>query len=224
MINRAIQAVLKLSNSGWNKDNVFLPASAWRCLKIRIFIGFSLCTVIVFLCLFVRLSGANAFLCPEIKRTELITVFDQQNNNMDAGENASVCSWEAVEERGTGSGASSANNSCNGDGSSKVLWVPDHAVSKCTGCSIDFWIGRRKHHCRWVLENSPYWDFLCDYYMEWSAYCCFCLQFMWEDLLFWLFRVLCAAARRKPIQSCAIVWALLSRCHHQTTSNYCLFN
>ncbi|XP_064099234.1 myotubularin-related protein 4-like isoform X3 [Macrobrachium nipponense] len=41
-------------------------------------------------------------------------------------------SWEAVEE-----------------GEARpTLWVPDHAVDACTGCSTQFWIGRRKHHCR----------------------------------------------------------------------------
>ncbi|KAK7070785.1 Myotubularin-related protein 4 [Halocaridina rubra] len=41
-------------------------------------------------------------------------------------------SWEAVEE-----------------GEARpTLWVPDHAVDACTGCSTQFWMGRRKHHCR----------------------------------------------------------------------------
>lgn len=33
--------------------------------------------------------------------------------------------------------------------SAPTLWVPDHAVSRCTGCHIEFWLGRRKHHCRY---------------------------------------------------------------------------
>lgn len=69
-----------------------------------------------------------------------------QNSIVDAVENASVCSWEAVEER---SGASSA--SMPSQSASSVLWVPDHAVTKCTGCDMGFWLGRRKHHCRWVF-------------------------------------------------------------------------
>lgn len=61
-------------------------------------------------------------------------------------ENISVCSWEAVEERsGTSSGASSSQAM-----GSSVLWVPDHAVSRCTSCQTEFWLGRRKHHCRYV--------------------------------------------------------------------------
>ncbi|XP_069945444.1 phosphatidylinositol-3,5-bisphosphate 3-phosphatase MTMR3 isoform X3 [Cherax quadricarinatus] len=41
-------------------------------------------------------------------------------------------SWEAVEE-----------------GEARpTLWVPDHAVDSCTGCNTQFWMGRRKHHCR----------------------------------------------------------------------------
>lgn len=41
-------------------------------------------------------------------------------------------SWEAVEELGP----------------APVLWVPDHAVNRCMGCDTEFWLGRRKHHCR----------------------------------------------------------------------------
>lgn len=71
----------------------------------------------------------------------------------------SVCSWEAIEERGesvlgyqvVGGGVGNGILGVVGDAPSKVLWVPDHAVSKCTGCSIEFWIGRRKHHCRLVF-------------------------------------------------------------------------
>ncbi|XP_036149001.1 myotubularin-related protein 3 isoform X4 [Monomorium pharaonis] len=42
-------------------------------------------------------------------------------------------SWEAVEESGC---------------SAPTLWVPDHAVTRCMGCNTEFWLGRRKHHCR----------------------------------------------------------------------------
>ncbi|XP_046386116.1 myotubularin-related protein 3 isoform X1 [Ischnura elegans] len=45
---------------------------------------------------------------------------------------SSEVSWEAVEEREVG----------------PTLWVPDHAVQRCTGCDNQFWLGRRKHHCR----------------------------------------------------------------------------
>ncbi|XP_057669078.1 myotubularin-related protein 3 isoform X1 [Diorhabda carinulata] len=31
----------------------------------------------------------------------------------------------------------------------RTLWVPDHAVNRCTGCDTEFWMGRRKHHCRY---------------------------------------------------------------------------
>lgn len=41
-------------------------------------------------------------------------------------------SWEALEE---------------GDART-TLWVPDHATDQCTGCNTQFWMGRRKHHCR----------------------------------------------------------------------------
>lgn len=45
---------------------------------------------------------------------------------------ASDVSWEQVDERE----------------SRVTLWVPDHVVKNCAACSEDFWIGRRKHHCR----------------------------------------------------------------------------
>ena len=41
-------------------------------------------------------------------------------------------SWEAIEELGP----------------APTLWVPDHAVNRCMGCDTEFWLGRRKHHCR----------------------------------------------------------------------------
>ena len=45
---------------------------------------------------------------------------------------ASDVSWEQVDERD----------------SRITLWVPDHVVTHCAACGGDFWIGRRKHHCR----------------------------------------------------------------------------
>jgi len=44
-------------------------------------------------------------------------------------------SWEAVEELGP----------------APTLWVPDHAVTRCMGCNTEFWLGRRKHHCRYAF-------------------------------------------------------------------------
>ncbi|XP_018323498.1 myotubularin-related protein 4 isoform X3 [Agrilus planipennis] len=48
-------------------------------------------------------------------------------------------SWEAVEDRPSMLDSSPTQT---------TLWVPDHAVSRCTGCQTQFWLGRRKHHCR----------------------------------------------------------------------------
>ncbi|CAH0548600.1 unnamed protein product [Brassicogethes aeneus] len=45
-------------------------------------------------------------------------------------------SWEAVED------------SSLLESHAQTLWVPDHAVTSCTACKIEFWMGRRKHHCR----------------------------------------------------------------------------
>lgn len=44
-------------------------------------------------------------------------------------------SWEAVEDLGP----------------APTLWVPDHAVTRCMGCNTEFWLGRRKHHCRYAF-------------------------------------------------------------------------
>lgn len=32
-------------------------------------------------------------------------------------------------------------------GAGGVLWVPDHAASRCHSCHTQFWLARRKHHC-----------------------------------------------------------------------------
>ncbi|XP_058056199.1 myotubularin-related protein 4 [Anopheles bellator] len=67
-------------------------------------------------------------------------------------ENASNCSWEAVDDRSApSSGANSSQQmqySSSGVGSTSVLWVPDHAVTRCTSCQTEFSLCRRKHHCR----------------------------------------------------------------------------
>ncbi|XP_049532953.1 uncharacterized protein LOC125949700 isoform X2 [Anopheles darlingi] len=68
-------------------------------------------------------------------------------------ENASNCSWEAVDDRSApSSGANSSQQmqySSSGVGTSaSVLWVPDHAVTRCTSCQMEFTLCRRKHHCR----------------------------------------------------------------------------
>lgn len=55
-------------------------------------------------------------------------------SHLSAGESLrSDLSWVDVEE----------SVECQG-----TLWVPDHAVSRCTGCGTAFWMGRRRHHCR----------------------------------------------------------------------------
>lgn len=30
-----------------------------------------------------------------------------------------------------------------------VQWVPDYAVKHCNKCGAEFWLGKRKHHCRY---------------------------------------------------------------------------
>ncbi|XP_077299072.1 uncharacterized protein LOC143920201 isoform X4 [Arctopsyche grandis] len=47
----------------------------------------------------------------------------------------------------------SRSGSAQGKGSSGVLWVPDHAVSRCTRCDKNFWLGKRKHHCRNAISD-----------------------------------------------------------------------
>ena len=45
-------------------------------------------------------------------------------------------SWEAIEERDA----------------KLTLWVPDHAATHCSGCHMEFWIVRRRHHCRSLVS------------------------------------------------------------------------
>ncbi|CRK95414.1 CLUMA_CG008691, isoform A [Clunio marinus] len=45
----------------------------------------------------------------------------------------SNCSWEAIDEKNP---------------AFPTLWVPDHAITRCQSCQIEFWLGRRRHHCR----------------------------------------------------------------------------
>ena len=78
-------------------------------------------------------------------------------------ENASNCSWEAVDERSAPSSGANSSQQIT----SSVLWVPDHAVSRCTTCQTEFWLGRRKHHCRscgqiFCADCSEYWAPLSD--------------------------------------------------------------
>lgn len=34
-------------------------------------------------------------------------------------------------------------------------WVPDHMASHCFNCDSEFWIAKRRHHCRWVASADP---------------------------------------------------------------------
>jgi myotubularin-related protein 3/4 len=75
-------------------------------------------------------------------------------------ENTSVCSWEAVDERSAPS--SGSNSATQQQLQQQILWVPDHAVNRCQGCQIEFWLGRRKHHCRscgniFCADCSEFW-------------------------------------------------------------------
>ncbi|XP_034951437.1 myotubularin-related protein 3 [Chelonus insularis] len=64
---------------------------------------------------------------------EIGSLPDSVGSAGDHGESLpSDMSWEAVEEIGP----------------APTLWVPDHAVNRCMGCDTQFWLGRRKHHCR----------------------------------------------------------------------------
>ncbi|KAH8303725.1 hypothetical protein KR018_008555, partial [Drosophila ironensis] len=87
-------------------------------------------------------------------------VQEHKENGSDIIENASTCSWEAVEER---SGPPSFVPALSQEKkASSVLWVPDHAVSRCSSCQTEFWLGRRKHHCRscgeiFCADCSEFW-------------------------------------------------------------------
>ncbi|KAJ8668071.1 hypothetical protein QAD02_009734 [Eretmocerus hayati] len=69
---------------------------------------------------------------PEIERVDDIGSLPDSVGSVDHGESLpSDISWEALDEPGA-----------------PTLWVPDHAVNRCMGCDTEFWLGRRKHHCR----------------------------------------------------------------------------
>lgn len=134
-------------------------------------------------------------------------------------ENESLSSWEAVEER---SGASSIKNSTYALNASSVLWVPDHAVNRCNNCKTEFWLGRRKHHCRWVkhcpiahvhhisMESAlSIYRFINKYLLLIIKSFIFLLQIVWSDFLRGLFWVLGTITRWTFIHTSAIVWTVL---------------
>ncbi|KAH8336655.1 hypothetical protein KR074_004118 [Drosophila pseudoananassae] len=96
--------------------------------------------------------------CPSCN--SIVSANMEHENGSDIVENASTCSWEAVEER---SGPPSFIPTLNQEKKpSSVLWVPDHAVSRCSSCQTEFWLGRRRHHCRscgeiFCADCSEYW-------------------------------------------------------------------
>lgn len=45
-----------------------------------------------------------------------------------------------------------------------VRWVPDHAAPMCMKCSVPFWIGRRRHHCRFV--STHLYSYSCYFMIE----------------------------------------------------------
>ncbi|EDV34820.2 uncharacterized protein Dana_GF19035, isoform B [Drosophila ananassae] len=96
--------------------------------------------------------------CPSCN--SIVSVNMEHENGSDIVENASTCSWEAVEER---SDPPSFVPTLNQEKkASSVLWVPDHAVSRCSSCQTEFWLGRRRHHCRscgeiFCADCSEYW-------------------------------------------------------------------
>ncbi|XP_049317665.1 myotubularin-related protein 4 isoform X5 [Bactrocera dorsalis] len=98
--------------------------------------------------------------CPNCNAAQKSDKNEEQCSAADNLENASICSWEAVEDRSAPS--SSASSSIQQPNTTSALWVPDHAVKRCTSCQVEFWIGRRKHHCRscgqiFCADCSEFW-------------------------------------------------------------------
>ncbi|XP_039960196.1 myotubularin-related protein 4 isoform X1 [Bactrocera tryoni] len=98
--------------------------------------------------------------CPNCNAAQNSDKNEEQCSAADNLENASICSWEAVEDRSAPS--SSASSSIQQPNTTSALWVPDHAVKRCTSCQVEFWIGRRKHHCRscgqiFCADCSEFW-------------------------------------------------------------------
>ncbi|XP_016998647.2 phosphatidylinositol-3,5-bisphosphate 3-phosphatase MTMR4 isoform X2 [Drosophila takahashii] len=97
--------------------------------------------------------------CPSCN--SIVSTNMEHENGSDIVENASTCSWEAVEER-SGPPSFAHPSSIQEKKASSVLWVPDHAVSRCSSCQTEFWLGRRKHHCRscgeiFCADCSEFW-------------------------------------------------------------------
>ncbi|XP_036232238.2 phosphatidylinositol-3,5-bisphosphate 3-phosphatase MTMR3 isoform X2 [Bactrocera oleae] len=98
--------------------------------------------------------------CPNCNAAQNSDKNEEQCSVAENLENASICSWEAVEDRSAPS--SSASSSIQQPNTTSALWVPDHAVKRCTSCQVEFWIGRRKHHCRscgqiFCADCSEFW-------------------------------------------------------------------
>ncbi|XP_066291568.1 myotubularin-related protein 3-like isoform X1 [Branchiostoma lanceolatum] len=77
-------------------------------------------------------SGLNGEGCDEELSLPDSERSEEQPSLSNCSTEMSDVSWEQVEERDA----------------SVTLWVPDHAVNRCMGCNLEFWMARRKHHCR----------------------------------------------------------------------------
>jgi myotubularin-related protein 3/4 len=79
-------------------------------------------------------AGSGAAQCQVDGKDELASSDSGGERASTSGASAvtSDLSWEQVEEKD----------------SRLTLWVPDHIVTHCAGCHQEFWMVRRKHHCR----------------------------------------------------------------------------
>ncbi|KAH6933772.1 hypothetical protein HPB50_018251 [Hyalomma asiaticum] len=81
---------------------------------------------------YLHVNGKEALDCLEDAQLGLDCSGEPPWGGCQDGSSSSELSWEQVDERDARA----------------TLWVPDHAASHCRGCNAEFWIGRRRHHCR----------------------------------------------------------------------------
>uniref|UniRef100_A0A671L301 phosphatidylinositol-3,5-bisphosphate 3-phosphatase n=1 Tax=Sinocyclocheilus anshuiensis TaxID=1608454 RepID=A0A671L301_9TELE len=70
---------------------------------------------------------------PDVDYEDDIVSFDEEDSLSNHSEDGfSVGSWDRVERKDT----------------EVTRWVPDHMASHCFNCDCEFWIAKRRHHCR----------------------------------------------------------------------------
>ena len=78
------------------------------------------------------------FLSAQLNQKDLEAELGEAGHHSRCNSLHSDLSWEQVNE----------------EDAKRTLWVPDHAVSQCPMCNIQFGLLYRRHHCRYVEFHS----------------------------------------------------------------------